>query len=114
MKKDLIIKSADQVDLVQPEFDKKFIRHYKEAINKAVAIQAKKNATYNGNTVSYEDYIKLDNYYAGLLYGKALRLVSILKGSPNNFESLEDTLVDMINYAGFTYATMMMEKGDKV
>ena len=102
------------MDLVQPEFDKKFIRHYKEAINKAVAIQAKKNATYNGNTVSYEDYIKLDNYYAGLLYGKALRLVSILKGSPNNFESLEDTLVDMINYAGFTYATIMMEKGDKV
>ena len=43
MKKDLIIQSADQVDSVQPEFDKKFIDHYKEAINKAIAIQAKKN-----------------------------------------------------------------------
>ena len=100
--------------MVQREFDKKFIEYYKEAIDKATAIQRKKNETYNSNKVTYKDYTKLENYYAGQLYGKVLRMISILDGSPNNFESLEDTLVDMINYAGCTDATMMIEKKDEI
>ena len=89
----------------QQEFDEKFLKFYKEALEIAQSIQSKKNATYNGNTVSYEDYIKFPNNYPCLLYGKALRMLSIINGSEVNFESLIDTYLDMINYAAFCYAT---------
>tara|TARA_R110002020_G_scaffold441223_3_gene651961 strand:- start:166 stop:387 length:222 start_codon:yes stop_codon:yes gene_type:complete len=71
-----------------------------------------KNETYNGNKISYEDYTKIPEMYPALLYGKVLRMVSIMQGSKNNFESMEDTLIDMINYAAFTYATFKMKDLD--
>ncbi len=91
--------------LAQPEFDKLFIGYYKEAIAKAIDIQKEKNATYNGDSVSYKEYTLMKEMYPSLLYGKSLRMVSILQGSKVNFESLEDTMIDMINYAAFCYAT---------
>tara|TARA_Y100000593_G_C4304836_1_gene335209 strand:+ start:2205 stop:2441 length:237 start_codon:yes stop_codon:yes gene_type:complete len=68
-------------------------------------IQQKKNDTYNGDTVTYKEYTLMKDMYPSLLYGKSLRMVSILNGSKVNFESLEDTMVDMVNYAAFCYAT---------
>ncbi len=106
--KDLTFQNAETEDLDHPEFDKRFLSLYNEAINKAIHIQKLKNATYNGNVISYKDYTKLPEMYPSLLYGKALRMVSIMQGSDNNFESLEDTMLDMINYAAFCYATFKM------
>lgn len=91
--------------LAQQEFDKLFIAFYKEAIAKAIDIQKEKNATYNGDSISYKEYTLMKEMYPSLLYGKSLRMVSILQGSKVNFESLEDTMIDMINYAAFCYAT---------
>ena len=101
-------KKEEVRDLGQQEFDKLFTDLYKEAINKAIHIQKMKNATYNGDTISYKEYTAMKEMYPALLYGKALRMVSILDGSEQNFESLEDTMLDMINYAAFSYATFRM------
>ena len=103
------MKKEVKKDLAHQEFDKKFIEYYNEAIALAKTIQKDKNATYNGKTVSYEDYLKFPNNYPCLLYGKALRMLSILNGAEVNFESLIDTYLDMINYSAFCYATEKMK-----
>lgn len=97
---------------VQQEFDSKFISKYREAIEKAVAIQQKKNETYNGNSVSYKDYTSINNFYFAQMWNKILRIKSITQGSDVNFESLEDSLVDLINYTAFFYAEIAVSKGE--
>jgi len=109
--KDLTFKSVETKDLDPQDFDKEFIGHYKDAISKAMDIQSKKQNTYNGTAVSYEDYLQFPNNYECLLYGKALRMLSIIKGSEVNFESLADTYLDMINYSAFCYASLMIKDG---
>ncbi len=107
--KDSIKKREVQKDLDPQEFDRQFIRHYHDAIDKAITIHQLKRETYNGQHISYKDYTRVKNHYPSLLWGKVLRMVSIVEGSNNNFESLEDTMVDMINYAAFCYATFKMK-----
>ena len=40
-----------------------------------------------------------------------LRIISIVKGSKNNYESLEDSLIDLINYAKLAYAEQKTKRG---
>tara|TARA_R110002020_G_scaffold56770_2_gene156825 strand:+ start:2397 stop:2714 length:318 start_codon:yes stop_codon:yes gene_type:complete len=83
---------------------KQFISFIQEANDKAEEIRHKKMQTYNGKNVMYEDYISLNNFYIYQLWNKMLRIISISKGSNNNFESIEDTLLDLINYSKLAYA----------
>lgn len=82
----------------------KFIKYIKEANDISENIRTKKMQTYNGSSVAYSEYISFDNFYIYQLWNKMLRIKSIIKGSKNNFEDLEDTLIDLINYAKLAYA----------
>lgn len=71
---------------------------FHEIVNEMANLYAKKNANY-GNSFSklYEDLGPI----AGLvpLHNKLDRLTNLIKGGRNDFESIEDTLVDLANYA---------------
>ena len=58
----------------------------------------KKNENY-GNSFGklYEDLGPISGLVP--LHNKLNRLTSLIKGSKNNFESIEDTLIDLANYA---------------
>ena len=91
------------------DFDIKFKKYYKEAFSIANEIHDKKNETYNGDIVTYKDYLKIPNLYHGMVWNKCLRMVSLLNGSKSNFEALEDTLIDLLNYVAFAYAASMIQ-----
>ena len=58
----------------------------------------KKNENY-GNSFGklYEDLGPISGLVP--LHNKLNRLTSLIKGNKNNFESIEDTLIDLANYA---------------
>ena len=100
------------MDLAQQEYDKKFKLLYKEAINNAMQIQKQKNETYNGDSVSYKDYASINNFYFAQMWNKILRVKSIVSGSKNNFEGLQDSLIDLINYTAFCYDETKLKDKD--
>ena len=106
----LTLMKGVKMALGQQAYDREFIEIYKETIEKALQIQKKKNETYNGNTVSYKDYASVDNFYFSQMWNKILRIKSIIRGSKTNFESLDDSLVDLINYTAFFAAEINMNK----
>ena len=79
----------------------------------AIDVQRKKGQDYNGNKTSVE---QADYYPRGvwsimdIIHAKYLRMVSVLEtmeqGGKANFESIEDSAIDMINYASFLAAYM--------
>lgn len=71
---------------------------FKQIIDDMLALYIKKNANY-GN--SFEKLYKDLGPIAGLvpLHNKLDRLTNLVKGDKNDFESIEDTLVDLANYA---------------
>lgn len=71
---------------------------FKQIIDDMLALYIKKNANY-GN--SFEKLYKDLGPIAGLvpLHNKLDRLTNLVKGGKNDFESIEDTLVDLANYA---------------
>ena len=82
-------------------------------LQEAIEIQCKKGSDYNAAESSVE---QADYYPRGvwsildIINAKYLRMVSVLEktergGSPN-YESVEDSALDMINYASFLVAWM--------
>lgn len=69
----------------------------KEA-NLCTDLYSKKNRDY-GN--SFENGINIigDSYALGKIYDKTNRLLSINKNNKSNFESVEDTLIDLACYS---------------
>lgn len=71
---------------------------FKEIVKEMTELFEKKNSNY-GNSFS-----KLYDELGGIsglvpLYNKLHRATSLVKGNQNNFESLEDTFIDLANYA---------------
>ena len=71
---------------------------FKEIVKEMTELFEKKNSNY-GNSFS-----KLYDELGGIsglvpLYNKLHRATSLIKGNQNNFESLEDTFIDLANYA---------------
>ena len=82
-------------------------------LQEAIDIQRKKGADYNGINTS----VKQADYYPrgvwsimDIIHAKYLRMKSVLEtmeqGGSANFESIEDSAIDMINYASFLAAYM--------
>tara|TARA_Y100001963_G_scaffold30322_1_gene41466 strand:- start:1894 stop:2199 length:306 start_codon:yes stop_codon:yes gene_type:complete len=88
-----------------------FVSYIEEANSRAELIRKQKMETYNGSQVGYDEYTSLDNFYIYQLWNKMLRIISIVKGSKNNYESLEDSLIDLINYAKLAYAEQKTKRG---
>lgn len=64
-------------------------------------VKKKKGEDYNVGHVQFSDYFPFGHKsHVQMLYLKALRLVSLVeKNGPPNFDSVEDTLIDMCVYA---------------
>lgn len=71
---------------------------FRKIVDEMYELYRKKNANY-GN--SFGDTWKDFGIISGCtrLADKMNRLKSLVKGSENNFESIEDTFIDMANYA---------------
>ena len=73
-------------------------KEFNSIIQNMYNIYIKKNENY-GNSFGklYEDLGPISGLVP--LHNKLNRLTSLIKGSKNNFESIEDTLIDLANYA---------------
>ena len=73
-------------------------KEFNSIIQKMYNLYIKKNENY-GNSFGklYEDLGPISGLVP--LHNKLNRLTSLVKGSKNNFESIEDTLIDLANYA---------------
>ncbi len=74
------------------------VERFREIIQNLVDLYEKKNANY-GN--SFEKLFNELGPIAGIvpLHNKLDRITNLIKGGKNDFESLEDSLVDLANYA---------------
>ena len=76
---------------------------YLELINPAIEIVVKKGEDYGNDTLGFKSYFPFGfKSYTQMLHVKTQRLVSLAQTDHEpNFESVQDTLKDMINYAVF-------------
>lgn len=78
---------------------------YLELINPAIVLVQKKHEDYNQGEASLTQYFPFGDYsYIQMTHLKALRLVSLAslgEGSAPNYDSIKDTVLDLINYAVF-------------
>lgn len=74
------------------------VERFKKITQEMSDLYAKKNANY-GN--SFEKLYNDLGEVAGLvpLHNKLDRLTNLIKGGKNDFESIEDTLIDLANYS---------------
>lgn len=60
----------------------------------------KKGQDYNNGSIKPEDYFLFGRLsYVQMIHLKCTRLRSLIETKKPNYESVEDTLVDLINYA---------------
>jgi len=84
-----------------------------ELIEPAIKLVDRKGADYN-HIVQLRDYFPFQDYsYQQMLNLKVLRMRSLLrKGSAPNFDSLTDSLYDLINYSVFYLAYLKTLEGE--
>lgn len=84
-----------------------------QVLKEAAELKELKSKDYQGNQWSEEDYFPFgDASYIHMLWTKMLRIRSVAEQEDQNFESLEDSLVDMINYAAMYAAFVVNKKED--
>ena len=81
-----------------------------QILKDAAALKEEKSKDYQGSKWTEEDYFPFgDQSYLHMIHTKYLRLRSVIETNNPNFESAEDTLVDMINYCAM-YAAYLENK----
>ena len=86
-----------------------------QILKDAAALKEAKSKDYQGGMWTEADYFPFGHEsYIHMLWTKMLRLRSVVERSEDevNFESAEDTLMDMINYAAMYAAWMENQKND--
>ncbi len=69
-------------------------------MEEAIDLKRRKSKDYQGSQFSQADYFPYGHTsYLHMLHTKMLRIRSVAEQESTNFESLEDSLIDMINYA---------------
>lgn len=86
-----------------------------QILKDAAALKERKSQDYQGGLYTEADYFPYGSKsYAHMIHTKYLRMMSLLDkeftGDEVNFESLEDTLIDMINYAAMFAAFLENKK----
>ena len=96
--------------------DKQFTRYSANVLFEAAAIQEKKGQDYqnpNSRVRQVDHYPRGVNTILDTVNGKMLRMYSVLEtmeaGGKVNFESVEDSALDAINYLSFIVAYMRGE-----
>ena len=76
-----------------------------EILKEAADLKIKKSKDYQGGQWSEADYFPFqDQSYIHMMWTKMLRIRSVAEKQDVNFESLEDSLLDMINYSAMYIA----------
>ena len=85
-----------------------------ELLEPAIALVARKGEDYNASSVQLHEYFPFgDKSYQQMLHMKVLRMRSLLdKGSAPNFDSLFDSVYDLVNYAVFYLDYLEQQRGD--
>ena len=79
-------------------------------LEEAAALKKRKSVDYQGQQWTEEDYFPFgDTSYIHMMWTKMLRIRSVAESDNVNFESLEDSLIDMINYSAM-YAAYVVNK----
>lgn len=78
-------------------------QQYLELITPAMEVVVKKHQDYGNDVLGLESYFPFGSLsYVQMLHVKTQRLVGLTRTGANpNFESMKDTLHDLINYAVF-------------
>ena len=78
-----------------------------DILEEAAALKMQKSKDYQGGKWSEADYFPFGHEsYMHMLHTKYLRMRNVMEAENTNFESLEDTLVDMINYSAMYVAAI--------
>ena len=84
-----------------------------QILKDAADLKERKSVDYQGGKWSEEDYFPFgDQSYMHMIHTKYLRMRNIMEAEQTNFESLEDTLIDMINYCAM-YAAYLENRNAK-
>ena len=79
-------------------------------LQEAAELKERKSKDYQGSIWTEEDYFPFGHEsYLHMLWTKMLRIRSVAEQKDTNFESLEDSLVDMINYSAM-YAAWVVNQ----
>ena len=79
-------------------------------IKEAAELKERKSKDYQGGMWTEEDYFPFGHQsYLHMIHTKYLRIRSVAEQEDTNFESLGDSLVDMINYCAM-YAAWLENK----
>ena len=83
-----------------------------QILKDAADLKERKSKDYQGGMWSEEDYFPFGNEsYIHMMWTKMLRIRNVAEKDDVNFESLTDSLVDMINYAAM-FAAYLENKGN--
>lgn len=77
---------------------------YLQLIEPAIALVIKKGQDYNRTSVRVHDYFPFGHKsYVQMIFLKAMRLRSLVENdaAKPNFDSIEDTIYDLLNYVAF-------------
>ena len=82
-----------------------------QILKDAADLKQRKSEDYQGGRWSEEDYFPFGHQsYMHMIHTKYLRMRSVMDQNNPNFESLEDTLIDMINYCAMYAAWLENER----
>ena len=86
---------------------------YLALIEPAITLVDRKGQDYNNNSVALEDYFPFGDYsYQQMMHMKLLRMRSTLGNPSPNYDSLMDSVLDLLNYTVF-YLDYLNQK-DKI
>lgn len=85
-----------------------------DIMKEAIELKERKSKDYQGSQFTEDDYFPFGHHsYIHMLHTKMLRIRSVAEqDGSQNFESLTDSLIDMINYAGMYAAWVENTKHD--
>lgn len=82
-----------------------------DILQAAMELKISKSKDYQGSGITEEQYFPYgDMSYHHMLNTKTLRIQSVMNQDSTNFESLEDSLIDLINYAAM-WSAYIKNKG---
>jgi len=83
-----------------------------DIMEEAKQLKLKKSKDYQGSQFAESDYFPFGHLsYIHMMHTKMLRIRSVAEQDTTNFESLTDSLIDMINYAAM-YAAWVENNAD--
>ena len=81
-------------------------------LEEAAKLKVQKSKDYQGGMWKEKDYFPFgDTSYIHMMWTKMLRIRSVAEQENTNFESLEDSLLDMINYSAM-YIAFLRDSGE--